>query len=100
MTTHDAQKSIAEVRRVLRSGGMFYADMIAISKLRLGRVDDNLDQLIDEKHELGTIQSYYDEAKIARVFDGLEIVKLEKISRITDKDDLLEMRWHGVFRCK
>ncbi|WP_439529049.1 class I SAM-dependent methyltransferase [Pannonibacter sp.] len=60
---------ISDLARVIRPGGLFYLDLISgdDSDCEPGFAGE---LVVDKAHERGTVQSYFDEAKINRLLDG------------------------------
>lgn len=64
-----AQKGIAELHRTLKKGGLIYFDVIDTEDASFNK-SLGFDQLVESKHEEGTIQSYYNEDRINELIDG------------------------------
>ncbi|MEO9229493.1 MAG: class I SAM-dependent methyltransferase [Devosia sp.] len=98
MPTSVALDVVATLRSSLKPGGLFYSDLISNESMRAGLSLDDSDQLVAEVHERGTIQSYYNETKIRRLFAGFDMVRFETITRSNNEGAVLEKRWHIVVR--
>lgn len=86
-----ALQAMVELRRVVRGGGLVYVNLIA-SK------GESSEAVVSTTHEHGTIQSYFDRAKIDELCAGFELLQLQ----LTRIDDLVSGtghgRWHIVMR--
>lgn len=98
MPTASAIDVAAKTLASLKPGGLFYVDLISVDRMRDGIDLGDYDQIVNEQHEKGTIQSYYDEPKIRRVFAGFEVVRLETITRADQNGQVTDKRWHIVLR--
>lgn len=78
MPSARARAVVTEVYRALKPGALFFADLIGDDALRPGEVDIDGDQIVTERHERGTVQSYFNLAKIDRIFEGFEIKEIHK----------------------
>ena len=70
MTFDIARAAVMECSRVLAVGGLFYCDLISADDSRHGREFDG-EEIVTTTHERDTIQSYFNFAKIQRLFAGL-----------------------------
>jgi hypothetical protein len=98
MPTASAIEVAGKTLESLKPGALFYVDLISADRMRDGVDLGDYDQAVTEQHEKGTIQSYYDEAKIRRVFAGFEVVRLETITRADHTGQVADKRWHIVLR--
>lgn len=98
MPTASAIDVAAKTLASLKPSGLFYVDLISVDRMRDGIDLGDYDQIVNEQHEKGTIQSYYDEPKIRRVFAGFEVVRLETITRADQTGQVTDKRWHIVLR--
>ena len=98
MPTASAIEVAGKTLASLKPGALFYVDLISADRMRDGVDLGDYDQTVNEQHEKGTIQSYYDEAKIRRVFVGFEVVRLETITRADHTGHVADKRWHIVLR--
>lgn len=98
MPTASATEVAAKTLASLKPGALFYVDLISVDRMRDGVDIGDHDQTINEQHEKGTVQSYYDEAKIRRVFLGFEVIRLETITRADHTGLITDKRWHIVLR--
>ncbi len=98
MESEIATGGIAEIARLVKSGGYFYCNLIS----GIGVTDDEEfagEIVVDTVHERGTIQSYFNETKIRRMMEPqFEIVELT-LHLIRDVlRDRQAGRWHLVMR--
>jgi len=98
MPTANATEVATKTLASLKPGALFYVDLISVDRMRDGIDLGDYDQIINEQHERGTVQSYYDEAKIRRVFAGFEVIRLETITRADHSGCVTDKRWHLVLR--
>jgi hypothetical protein len=98
MSLIDARRAATEVARVLRTDGFFYCDLISGDES--GRSADFGGEVIVEKeHELGTIQSYFNHAKVSQLLEShLRIVDCALIRRTDVLTGCFKGRWHIVAR--
>jgi ubiquinone/menaquinone biosynthesis C-methylase UbiE len=97
MSFEIAQKGVEELARVLKPGGFFYCNLIAERSADGSIFAGERKQLT--LHEQGTIQSYFDEAKIDALFGG----RFETLQRELHTIDNLDTgassgRWHMTMR--
>lgn len=97
MPTAKARSAIAEIHRALRPGALFFADLIADDVLRPGQVDENGDQLVTERHESGTVQSYFNKEKIDDLFEGFEIREIYKTLTASVDNKISNSRFYVTF---
>ncbi|NND91443.1 MAG: class I SAM-dependent methyltransferase [Granulosicoccus sp.] len=98
MPTATAVRTLQLLHACLKPGALLYADLISQHSCREGVIDDSMDQIVSEHHEAGTVQSYYDQEKIDRVFTGFDLIRQELHTRVNANGELLEARWHLVAR--
>ena len=93
-----AQSGVAEVSRVIQTGGYFYCNLISGDET--GRISDFCGEVVVEtEHERETIQSYFNKVKIIRLLEPLfEIVSLQLHQVHDDKSGRHFGRWHIVSR--
>jgi len=85
-----AREGLAEVHRVLKSGALFYCDLIG---------GGDHEEIIETEHEKDTVQSFFDAAKIERLI-AAKFVIVERI-RVDRTDTLsggVHSRWHLALR--
>ncbi|MBI3636427.1 MAG: class I SAM-dependent methyltransferase [Candidatus Rokubacteria bacterium] len=87
MTTADACRTVEEVERVLRPGGLFYVDLISKRDSGFGRgVEVEPDTfIVPEGIEAGAVQRFFDEASVAALLDGKFMIA-----------DLVYQEWYPV----
>jgi SAM-dependent methyltransferase len=90
-----AQEAVREVARTLKPGSLFYLNLIA--KVPLGGATSLDEEVVSTKHEQGTIQSYFDFAKIKQLLgDGFSVAGCE-LHRVDDEQGrTLRGRWHVI----
>ena len=93
---HDvAVAATREVHRVLSPGGYFYCDLIAFDE----RWREPSDFEVEDGYEAGTVQSYFDKARIESLFEPLfSVVDRTLITWRSDLDDPGSGRWYLVLR--
>jgi len=93
-----AQAGVSEIARIVQAGGLFYCNLISGDET--GR-DPNFceDVVVQGEHEHNTIQSYFNQTKIIRLFEPLfEIISCQ-LHQITDPQKGTRIgRWHIVSR--
>ncbi|WP_417684179.1 class I SAM-dependent methyltransferase [Roseibium sp.] len=76
-----ALECMAEISRVLKPGSLFYLDLISNDDTDV-EPGFSSEVVVEKQHEIGTIQSYFDEAKIDRLlgnsFDLIEKVHVQR----------------------
>lgn len=94
MPFETARTGCLEVHRVLKPRSLFYFDVIA------GQGGDFAGELIvTGAHETGTIQSYFDAAKIDELLgDGFEVLQKLHVVRTDYQTGKAVGRWHVVTR--
>ena len=98
MTNEIAKVGVAEIARVMKSGGYYYCNLI--SGDRKGK-DPSFtgDEVVDTRHELGTIQSYYDETTVRDLFEEyFEFVNFFLLDHRSVIHDVHHGRWQMVMR--
>ncbi|NER93870.1 MAG: class I SAM-dependent methyltransferase [Symploca sp. SIO1B1] len=75
-----AQESVSELARTLVSGGLFYCDLISGDDSSHSR-EYSGENVVTNAHENGTVQSYFNFAKIKKLFDGLFSIEEALIKR-------------------
>lgn len=94
MPSATARTVIAEVHRALKPGALFFADLIGDDVLRPGEVDDDGDQIVTERHERGTVQSYFNISKIDRLFEGFERREIYKNLTASAENSIISSRFY------
>jgi ubiquinone/menaquinone biosynthesis C-methylase UbiE len=83
-----AREGIVELARVMKPNALFYCDLI---------FGDAGDVLVETQHELGTVQSYYTQARIDQLIAGCFSIK-EMV--LIQREDILSgqigSRWHLI----
>jgi ubiquinone/menaquinone biosynthesis C-methylase UbiE len=98
MTFDIAQKAVAECSRVLHSAGLFYCDMISPDDSRHGREFAG-EEVVSTTHERDTIQSYFNFAKIQKLFEPrFEIIEATLVKNENLLIPASNARTHVVLR--
>ena len=93
-----ARAACVELARVMADGGLFYCDLVSGDDSKHAR-EYSGEEVVDTRHEQGTIQSYFNLAKIERLIDGLfEIVECVLIRREEVVTGGYISRYHLVLR--
>lgn len=97
MTRLDAASSAAEVYRTLKDGGLFYVDLISDTSARSGQELAKGEFLIDESHEHGTVQLFYNKDDIDSVFAAFKLRSRRLHQVLDDHGSVISARWECVF---
>ena len=97
MPTIEIDATIKNVKDVLRKNGFFYLDLMSINQKRKGKFINKYDQLVNETHETGTIQSYWDMKRINLKFKDFKKIDIKKITTFNNKK-IINERFYCVFR--
>jgi|TARA_B100001093_G_scaffold520294_1_gene614405 ubiquinone/menaquinone biosynthesis C-methylase UbiE len=96
MSYEIAKKGIKELHRVMDSKGIIFFDLISTLDTSFKK-GNNMDQLVENDHENGTIQSYYNLNKINNLLnDKFTIIELYENSRIDHINNSLLNRFNVV----
>lgn len=93
-----ARHVVVETHRVLSSQGRFYCDLISGDDSRFAAPFSG-EIVVDATHEQNTIQSFFDEVKLRRLFEGLfAVISLihKRAERIVERRH--SARWHVELR--
>jgi SAM-dependent methyltransferase len=93
-----ALRAVDEVRRVLMPSGLFYCDLVHADghSKSLGEAEETL---VEDDFERGTVQSYFDEQRLKKLFAGrLEVVEQTLVTHRSALDGQGSSRWHLVLR--
>jgi SAM-dependent methyltransferase len=93
-----AQAGVAEVARVVKTGGYFYCNLISGDET--GRDPGFCGEVVVEsKHEQNTIQSYFNRVKVRRLIEPLFEILSCQLHQISDPARGTRIgRWHVVSR--
>lgn len=95
MTSEIATAGIREVARVVKPGGYFYCNLISDEGVPRG----NAEVVVETRHEQGTVQSYFDEAKArALLGEHFEIVSCVLHTQHDVVRGSRAGRWHLTLR--
>lgn len=84
MTKEDVSKSINEMKRVLKKGGLFFVNFLTTSDFRCGQgVDIGKNQYEQMDDDIPVIHSYFEEWELERYFEDMEI--LYKENRVLER---------------
>lgn len=86
-----ARAGIEDLARAMKPGGFFYCDLVA------GNAGE---EVVEAEHEKNTVQSYFDESRIEKLFSGCFTIRE---NALIDRHDRLAgthiTRWHLVLEC-
>jgi ubiquinone/menaquinone biosynthesis C-methylase UbiE len=93
-----AQEGIGEIARLVQPGGLFYCNLISGDET--GRYPEfNGEELVNNVHENGTIQSYFNRTKVRRLLEPqFEILSCHLHQIIDPIQENQSGRWHVVSR--
>lgn len=98
MSFETAKEAVREVARVLKLEGLFYCDVVSGDDSSHFREYDK-EEMVQTEHEQGTIQSYFNFAKIRSMIDALfEIVECQLVKRESVLSTQSTARYHLVLR--
>jgi ubiquinone/menaquinone biosynthesis C-methylase UbiE len=94
-----AEAGIAEIARVLKPDGYFYCSLISHEG---SLVSDGADEVVIENgHEKGTVQGFFDEQKARRLLNPhFDTVSLYHVEHHTPASGYRSGRWHFIGRRK
>lgn len=87
-----AEAAVRELRRVVKPGSWVYVDLIASTD------GTAFEEVVTGSHETGTVQSYFDTAKINRLLSLFEIEELYLSTTNAVKGARQSARWHAICR--
>jgi ubiquinone/menaquinone biosynthesis C-methylase UbiE len=87
-----AEAAVRELRRVVKPGGWVYVDLIASTN------GVALEEVVTGSHETGTVQSYFDTAKIDRLLSVFEVDELYLSTTNAVRGARQSARWHVICR--
>ena len=99
MTLINAMLISDEIYRVLKKGSFFYCDLISSEVSRDGKKfkGDKNQIIVDEDHEKGTIQSFFDKKLINSLFQKFKIIEIYKKLILKDKE-IQDSRYHIILQ--
>ena len=92
MTFENAMKVMEELKRVMKNDSLILLDLIAESSIRKGVITSSLDQIVNESHEKGTVQSYFNKSKTDLLVSDFKILENYRIDKINVKNEVLSSR--------
>ena len=84
MPSNEIKKTVDEMFRVMKINSLGYVDLISDKIKRKGKFLNKFDQLINEKHEKNTIQSYFNLNRIKKLFSKFEILEIYRVDKVKD----------------
>jgi len=95
-----AKEAVSELARVMKKDGLFYCDLISgDDSLHFREFDE--EEVVQTSHERGTIQLYFNFAKIRSLMDSLfDIVECMLIKKESVISNQSRARYHLVLRKK
>lgn len=93
-----AQAACSELARTLAPGGLFYCDLISGDNSSHGR-EYRREDIVTTSHEHGTVQSWFNFAKIDELFSSMFTIEEALLLRRENViDGSYSSRWHLVLR--
>jgi SAM-dependent methyltransferase len=93
-----AYEGVEETHRCLKKGGLFYFDVISGDDKKRYR-EYTCEEIVETKHEKGTIQAYYNWTKILELASmGFTIIEAQLLKKESLINNLLISRYHLVFK--
>jgi len=97
MLDNDIKKTVKELFRVMKRNSLGYVDLISDKVKRKGKFLNKYDQLINEKHEKNTIQSYFNLKRIKRTFSKFKILEVYRVDKVINKK-IVHARYSVIFK--
>jgi len=97
MPDNDIKKTVKELFRVMKRNSLGYVDLISDKVKRKGKFLNKYDQLINEKHEKNTIQSYFNLKRIKRTFSKFKILEIYRMDKVINKK-IVHARYSVIFK--
>ena len=85
MPSNQIYLTIKEIQKILKKNGLCYVDLISKKIKRKGKFVSKYDQIISEKHEKNTYQSFFDLKRIKNIFKSFKIVEIIKETQQKNK---------------
>jgi ubiquinone/menaquinone biosynthesis C-methylase UbiE len=100
MTELNCRNAIKDTHRVLKSGGYFYCDLISGDD-SFHEGDFSGEEIVKDQHEKNTIQFYFNEKLIGKLFsDYFEIIEMSLIRHTSILSNQYISRFHLVLKKK
>ncbi len=97
MPTSDIHNSLDEIFRVMKFGSLGYADLISDKVKRNGKFLNKYDQLVNERHEKNTIQSYFNLGRIKKILKKFKIIDIYRMDKIIN-NKIIHARYSVIFK--
>lgn len=97
MPSNEIDLTIENINVLLKKKGFLYVDLMSFSQKRKGKFINNYDQIVDENHERGTIQSYWDLKRIKKKFQNLKTIEIKRITSRQGKK-ITNERFYCIFK--
>jgi SAM-dependent methyltransferase len=84
LTPDDGLKTMAEVRRVLKPGGLCFLTLVAVNDCEYGRGKPagRNTFVLEDGYEKGLPQHYFDQEEISRLHEGFAVLDLRRIETV------------------
>ena len=99
MTLNNAKIVSNEIYKVLKKGSFFYCDLISTEVARVGKKFRGSENqiIVNEDHEKGTIQSFFNVKSIKELFHQFKIIEIYK-KKIYRKNLIQDSRYHIILQ--
>ena len=97
MSSNEIKKTVDEMFRVMKINSLGYVDVISNKVKRRGKFLNKFDQLINEKHEKNTIQSYFNLSRIRKIFSKFKILEVYRVDKVMN-NKVLDARYSIIFK--
>ena len=97
MPTEDILNSVEEIFRVMKFGSLGYVDLISDKVKREGKFLNKYDQLIIERHEKNTVQSYFNLGRIKQILKKFKIINIYRMDKLIN-NKIINARYSVVFK--
>ena len=97
MPTYEIIETMKEIHRVMKINSLGYIDLMSDKVRRKGKFLNKFDQLINEKHEKNTIQSYFNLNRIKKLFFKFKILEIYRVDKVKD-NKILNARYSIIFK--
>ena len=97
MPSNEIEMTIKNIKKMLKKKGLLYVDLMSTKQKRKGKFLNKYDQVVKEKHERGTIQSYWNIKRIKEKFKKFKTVQIKKITT-QNKNKITNERFYCLFK--